>query len=116
MIDRRIVFIFALSFVELLGTAFGQTPRPKSVDPSAASNATIKVFQLENLDPTRAQNILWKVFGSGDKETGPTRFAVDQASRSVIAVGEHDALARVEALLVRLDEKKNEAMTTIPLK
>ena len=64
--------------------------------------ASIKVFALENSDAAEAGDILSNVW------TDVAQFAVDERTNSVIAMGQAEVLAEVEALLMRLDQRQHQ--------
>jgi type II secretion system protein D len=93
----------------------------EKLDGPTASQATIKVFPLQNGDATAIQRLLETLFGtaqgrtganqqappeeSGTETTAPTalRLSVDIRTNTIIALGPPDTLRAVEAVIIRLD-------------
>jgi type II secretion system protein D len=93
----------------------------EQLDGPTASQATIKVFPLQNGDAMAIQRLLETLFGTqgqrpggnqgaapeetGTETTAPTqlRLSVDVRTNSIIALGPPDTLRSVEAVITRLD-------------
>lgn len=97
----------------------------EKLDGPTASQATIKIFPLQNADATSIQRLLETLFGTGQtqragqgqtqqqqpggEEGGETqaptllRLSVDVRTNSIIALGPPDTLRAVEAVITRLD-------------
>jgi type II secretion system protein D len=94
----------------------------EKLDGPTASQATIKVFALQNADATSIQRLLETLFGSGQQRAGNTnpgqpteegasqtaapttlRVSVDVRTNTIIALGSPDTLRAVEAVITRLD-------------
>jgi type II secretion system protein D len=93
----------------------------EQLDGPTASQATIKVFPLQNGDAMAIQRLLETLFGTqgqrpggnqgasveeaGTETTAPTllRLSVDVRTNSIIALGPPDTLRAVEAVITRLD-------------
>ena len=91
-----------------------------ALDSPSGARADVKAFTLQSADAETAVEILRELFEvDGDNPTGvtlegtadagsnlvPLRFSADPRTRTVLAIGGEDALAIVEAILLRLDDE-----------
>ncbi|MEM9703018.1 MAG: secretin N-terminal domain-containing protein, partial [Planctomycetota bacterium] len=94
-----------------------------ALDAPSGARADVKVFTLQNADAETAVEVLENLFNAdsagadspvgvtldGTADAGsalvPLRFAADSRTQSVLAIGGEDALAIVEAVLLRLDDE-----------
>ena len=91
-----------------------------ALDSPSGARADVKAFTLQSADAETAVEILNELFAvDGDNPTNvtlegtadagsnlaPLRFAADPRTRTVLAIGGADALAIVEAILLRLDDE-----------
>ena len=94
-----------------------------ALDAPGGARADVKVFTLENADAETAVEVLRELFTPDDGPGGegpagvtlegtadagsalvPLRFSADSRTQTVLAIGGEDALAIVEAVLLRLDD------------
>lgn len=73
------------------------------VPPPSEPFQQIKVFTLVNVDPDSAAKVLSELL-----QPRGVRFAVDRRTKSLIAMGSHETLSVMDALLTRLDQTAGE--------
>ena len=97
-----------------------------ALDAPSGARADVKLFTLENADAEAAVELLRELFETGGGTAGqtaaptgvslegtadagsnlvPLRFSADARTQTVLAIGGEDALAIVEAVLLRLDDE-----------
>ncbi|WP_315854598.1 secretin N-terminal domain-containing protein, partial [Alienimonas chondri] len=105
-----------------------------ALDAPSGARADVKVFTLQNADAETAVEILNELFDStaagtdapagvtleGTTDAGsalvPLRFSADNRTQTVLAIGGTDALAIVEAVLLRLDDENRNRQRLFSIK
>lgn len=115
------LMLIALGTATFASAQESQTAKPLTVNQQSdtvkneAAVAEIKVFQLQFLNPVDAVQILTLILGVPTANDSPNsnvikpRFAVDERTKAVIAIGKKETLLAVEALLLLLDAKPKPA-------
>src|SRR5262247_2584336 len=87
----------------LLAAGASLPSRAEAQPPAPADKSELRVFRLKHLSAVEASRILGELLGEQVGRKGRMRITADERTNSLFATGEAADLAKVEALLQKLD-------------